>query len=86
MPPVQRAGVSDEAADDVCPGCGLPVVDGEDYVVAQEYTLDQDFGLHLDRGQGGDGIERRFHVGHFRGRMGDCFYELVPRDRPYPSQ
>jgi hypothetical protein len=21
-------------------------------------------------------VERRFHVGHFRGRFGDCFYEL----------
>jgi hypothetical protein len=51
---------------DVCPGCGRPVGPGDDYVVAQEYRLEPGFVLHLNRDHLRDGVERRFHVGHFR--------------------
>jgi len=27
-------------------------------------------------------VETRFHVGHFRGRLGDFFYELVQPPAP----
>jgi hypothetical protein len=61
----------------VCPGCGEVVARDEDYVVAKEYRLEPGFQLHL-KGKGrAEGVERRFHVGHFRGRLGDCYYELV---------
>jgi hypothetical protein len=66
-----------EAAAFVCPGCGQPVKPGEDYVVAREHPDQAEVSLHLNGEQSSWSVERRFHVGHFRGRLGDCFYELV---------
>lgn len=63
-----------------CPGCGKRVEPGEDYVVAREYPFDPDFRLHMhghDRAATG---ERRFHVEHFRWRIGDAVYELVSEE------
>jgi len=60
-----------------CPGCGRPVEPGEDYVVAREYELEPGFSLHMKGDDLAAGAERRFHVEHFRGRLGDHFYELV---------
>jgi hypothetical protein len=60
-----------------CPGCGRVVGPGEDYVVAREYPLASDFSLHMTGHQGAARAIRRFHVEHFRGRMGDYIYELV---------
>jgi hypothetical protein len=67
----------DETAADRCPGCGQPVTPGEDYVLAREHRLEPDVALHAKRSDRSDGVERRFHVGHFRGQLGNCFYELV---------
>ena len=60
-----------------CPGCGATIEPGEDYVVAREYQLAPDFSLHA-RGHG-ETVRaiRRFHVEHFRGRIGDYVYELI---------
>jgi len=69
--------VEDEAAAFVCPGCGQSVKPGEDYVVAREHPGEPEVALHLDGEGTAERVERRFHVGHFRGRLGDCFYELV---------
>ena len=63
----------------VCPGCSEPVEPGEEYVVAREYEPEPGFSLHMQGGA--TGTERRFHVGHFRGRLGDHFYELVHHTR-----
>jgi hypothetical protein len=62
-----------------CPGCGKPIERGEDYVVAREYELEPGFSLHMKSDDLAVGAERRFHVEHFRGRLGDRFYELVDR-------
>ena len=60
-----------------CPGCGEAVEPGEDYVVAREYEAVPDFNLHMKGHEETVRAIRRFHVEHFRGRMGDCVYELV---------
>jgi hypothetical protein len=60
-----------------CPGCGKAIEVGEDYVVAREYALAADFSLHMKRDEVTAAGTRRFHVKHFRGRLGDHFYELV---------
>jgi hypothetical protein len=60
-----------------CPGCGRPVEPGEDYVVAREYELEPGFSLHMKSDNLAAGAKRRFHVEHFRGRLGECFYELI---------
>ena len=60
-----------------CPGCGRPVEPGEDYVVAREFPLASDFSLHMKGASDEALATRRFHVEHFRGRLGDYFYELV---------
>ena len=62
----------------LCPGCGQPVEPGEDYVIAQEYKVEPEFALHLKRADLLESVQRRFHVGHFRGRMGEHYYELAP--------
>lgn len=77
--------VGHATAADRCPGCGEPVKPGEDYVVAREHSLESDVSLHAKRNDRSDGVERRFHVGHFRGQLGNYFYELVARER-HPSQ
>jgi hypothetical protein len=71
-----------DAAAFVCPGCGQPVKPDEDYVTAREHRSEPDFALHLGNEGSSDGVERRFHVGHFRGRLGDCFYELLRSSPP----
>jgi hypothetical protein len=70
---------------DICPGCGEPIEPGEDHVVALEHRLEPEVALHEQRSRLSGGVERRFHVGHFRGQLGDRFYELVSRESQ-PSQ
>jgi hypothetical protein len=65
-----------------CPGCGKPIERGEAYVVAREYELEPGFSLHMRADDLEGGAERRFHVEHFRGRLGDNFYELVDERGP----
>jgi hypothetical protein len=77
--------VGHETAADRCPGCGEPVKPGEDYVVAREHNLEPDVLLHEKRNDRSNGVERRFHVSHFRGQLGNFFYELVAREH-HPSQ
>lgn len=60
-----------------CPGCGEIIEPGEDYVVAREHEVAPDFTLHMKGDVVAAGATRRFHVEHFRGRLGDRFYELV---------
>jgi hypothetical protein len=60
-----------------CPGCGKTVEPGEDYVVAREYELAPDFSLHIKGHEETVRAIRRFHVEHFRGRIGDYVYALV---------
>lgn len=48
-----------------------------DYVSAREYEVAPDFSLHMKRRDVTARAERRFHVEHFRGRIGHYFYELV---------
>ena len=38
--------------------------------------------LHLSNEGPSERVERRFHVDHFRGRIGDCFYELLRSSPP----
>jgi hypothetical protein len=59
-----------------CPGCGQPIEPGDDYVVTREYSLPPDFTLHM-KGPNDMGTPRRFHVEHFRARLGDHVYELI---------
>jgi hypothetical protein len=59
----------------VCPGCGLPVGDDETRVDAREHCAESDVTLHMH--DHSVGTRRRFHVEHFRRRIGDCVYELV---------
>ena len=66
--------MADQVGVYICPGCGEAIAPGEDYVVAHGYKLEPGFTLHGSARP--DGVERRFHVGHFRGRMGDIHYEL----------
>jgi hypothetical protein len=66
-----------DAAAFVCPGCGQPVKPGEDFVAAREHFVEGEVSLHLNGEPSSASAERRFHVGHFRGRLGDRFYELV---------
>ena len=60
-----------------CPGCGEAIEPGEDYVVAREHVVAPDFSLHMKAVEVTAGGTRRFHVHHFRGRLGDHVYELV---------
>ena len=60
-----------------CPGCGLSVEPGEDYVVALEYEAEPGFSLHQMSNAVPVTAEWRFHVEHFRGQLGDRFYVLV---------
>jgi len=60
-----------------CPGCGNTIEAGEDYVVAREYQIAPDFSLHMKGHEETVRAIRRFHVEHFRGRIGDSVYELV---------
>lgn len=67
-----------------CPGCGRPVLDDEDYVIAREFRRDEvlahGFGDPRATGVRPPGVERRFHVQHFRGQIGVYFYELTRTD------
>jgi hypothetical protein len=60
-----------------CPGCGKTIEPGEDYVVAREYPLRRDFSLRMHGHHRAARAERRFHVEHFRWRIGEALYELV---------
>ncbi len=62
-----------------CPGCGKAIEPGEDYVVPREYALAPDFSLHMKGDEVAAAGTRRFHVHHFRGRLGDHVYELVDK-------
>ena len=76
-----------EAAAFVCPSCGQLVKPGEDYVAAREHFVEGEVALHLNGEPSSASAERRFHVGHFRGRLGDFFYELVePAERQETSR
>ena len=59
----------------VCPGCGLPVGHDQPHVDVREYTGESEVTLHMHDHSAG--TRRRFHVEHFRRRIGDCMYELV---------
>ena len=48
----------------------------QDYVVAREYQLPDNFDLHMKHDLAPTAT-RRFHVEHFRGRIADNPYELV---------
>jgi len=60
----------------LCPRCGSPVEEGEDYVVAREHSLEAEVTPHI-HGAASVGPLRRFHVEHFRGQLRGHFYELV---------
>jgi hypothetical protein len=63
-----------------CPLCGNPVRSDEDFVRTLEYALVEGFTLHVFDGLD-VGVEKRFHVEHFRSHVGDHFYKLVlPED------
>jgi len=64
----------------LCPGCGISVEPGEDFVVAREHKATGDFDLHSDVRNLPVGAERWFHVQHFRSRIGDYVYELVDHE------
>ena len=65
-----------------CPGCGQPIESGDDYVAALEHPLTPDFTLHM-KARDDLGKTRRFHVEHFRGRLGDHVYELIDAQRSH---
>ena len=65
-----------------CPGCGQPIEPDDDYVVTREHSLPPDFTLHA-QGHADMGTPRRFHVEHFRGRLGDHVYELIDPQRSH---
>jgi hypothetical protein len=71
-----------------CPGCGRSVQPGEDYVVALEFEAEAGFSLHRMSKAVPLTAERRFHVEHFRGQLGDRFYVLVDGSgsSPYASR
>lgn len=79
MPVGKRVVTMPEASVIVyeCPGCGKVVAPGEDYVVAREYPRAPDFSLHTHGHDRAARAIRRFHVEHFRGRLGEYVYELV---------
>ena len=60
-----------------CHGCGQPIEPRDDYVVAREHWFTPDFTLHMKGRDDDAGATRRFHVEHFRGRLGDHVYELI---------
>jgi hypothetical protein len=67
--------MDDSGVGNVCPGCGLLVGDDEPHVLAREHVAESDVTLHMHDHSAGTG--RRFHVEHFRRRIGDCSYDLV---------
>ena len=69
-----------------CPGCGMSVEPGDDYVVAREYDAAGDFTLHNHVSDHALRGERRFHVEHFRGRIGDYVYQLVDHEATRPHR
>lgn len=67
--------MDDAGVGDICPGCGLPVGYEEPYVDSRELTAESDVTLHIHDHSAG--TLRRFHVEHFRRRIGEYVYELV---------
>lgn len=63
------------AREYTCPGCGQALQPGEDYVLARGYE-EPGFSLHTSEGAP-TGVERRFHVEHFRRQLGDRVFVLV---------
>ena len=59
-----------------CPGCGGPVLPGEDYVDAVEYLAEPGFTLHEMTPDAAATADRRFHVEHFRHQIGDRHFVL----------
>jgi hypothetical protein len=59
-----------------CPGCGGPVLPGEDYVDAVEYVAEPGFTLHRMTADAVATADRRFHVGHFRHQIGSRLFVL----------
>jgi len=49
---------------------------GEDHVVAVEYVAEPGFTLHQMPTDGGSTADRRFHVEHFRHRIGNRLFVL----------
>lgn len=68
-----------------CPGCKRPVESGEVYVVALEYEVEPGFSLHQMTADSAAVAHRRFHVRHFRRRIGDRHFALV-RAEPAPVE
>ena len=66
-----------------CPGCECPVESGEVYVVALEYEVEPGFSLHRVTDDSAAVADRRFHVEHFRRRIGGRHFALV-RAEPVP--
>lgn len=64
------------AREYTCPGCGGEVEPHEDHVRALEYKDEPGFRLHLHEAAP-SGIERRFHVEHFRRQLGERIFVLV---------
>ena len=61
-----------------CPTCGRPVRDDQEYVRAREYESAGGFGdTDFAPSALAKGRIDRFHVGHFRGRIGNKVWELV---------
>ena len=69
--------MSDSTVVFECPGCGRRIEPGEDYVVALEFEALAGFSLHAMTQDAAPTAERRFHVEHFRGRLGDRVFMLV---------
>ena len=69
-----------------CPGCGKSVAAGKDYLVALEYEAEPGFTLHEMSNAVSVTAERRFHVEHFRGRLGGRFYVLSDESSSSPWQ
>lgn len=66
----------------LCPLCKRPVGNDEPYVLTDEHDLHPDFTLHGANVQSSVIVQRRFHVEHFRSRIGDHVYTLVDVDNP----
>ena len=60
----------------LCPLCERPVAEDEPYVLAEEHELEPEVTLHGGNDQAAV-AQRRFHVEHFRSRIGERVYKLV---------
>ena len=60
----------------LCPLCERPVAEDGPYVLAEEHELEAEVTLHGGNDQAAV-ARRRFHVEHFRNRIGERVYKLV---------